>query len=91
MYVWIYKSLNSFDEELGAYAVQDLTTSIQHLNGAFKAMNGNETAESNFDLGVEFDGSFKGLIKLAPVAISTTFFRPFIWESHKVSQLLGIS
>ena len=55
--------LNSFDEELGAYAVEDLTASIQHLNGAFKAMDGNETADSNFDLGVEFDGTFRGLDK----------------------------
>jgi len=83
------KVLNSFDAELGSYAVGDLTASIQHLNGAFKSMNGNETAESNFDLGVTFDGSFKGLIKLAPVAIATTFFRPFLWESHKASQLLA--
>jgi len=83
------KALNSFDEELGAYAVEDLTTSIQHLNSGFKAMNGNETAESNFDLGVEFDGSFRGLARLAPVAIATTFFRPFLWESHKASQLLA--
>ena len=83
------KALNSFDEELGAYAVKDLTTSIQRLNNGFKAMNGNETAESNFDLGIQFDGSFTGLIKLAPVAIATTFFRPFLWEPHKASQLLA--
>ncbi len=81
--------LSSFDDELGAYAVKDVTKSIQHLNGAFTAMNGNETAESNFELGAEFDGTFKGLIKLAPVAIATTFFRPFIWESHKISQLMA--
>ena len=83
------KILNSFDQDLGGYAVEYLTKSIEHLNGAFKAMNGNETAESNFDLGVEFDGTFRGLIKLAPIAISTTFFRPFLWESHKASQLLA--
>lgn len=83
------KVLNSFDEELGAYAVQGLTSSIQYLNDAYKSMDGNETADSNFDLGVEFDGTFNGLIKLAPAAIFTTFFRPFIWESHKVSQLLA--
>ena len=83
------RALNSFDEELGGYAVEDITSSIKHLNGAFKAMNGNETAESNFDLGVEFDGSLKGLINLAPIAIFTTYFRPFIWESHKISQLLA--
>ena len=52
-------------------------------------MNGNATAESNFELGIQFNGSFTGLIKLAPVAIATTFFRPFIWESHKVSQLMA--
>ncbi len=81
--------LDSYDEELGTYAVQDLTKSIQHLNGAFISMNGNETAESNFDLGVEFDGTFRGLIRLAPVAVFTTFFRPFLWESKKLSSLLA--
>lgn len=81
--------LNSYDDELGAYAVQDITKSIQHLNGAFTSMNGNETAESNFDLGVEFDGTLHGLIKLAPVAIFTTFFRPFLWESGKLSSLMA--
>ena len=81
--------LSSFDEELGAYAVEDVASSVKDLNGAFKAMDGNETADSNFDLGVEFDGTFRGLIKLAPVAIFTTFFRPFLWESHKISQLLA--
>ncbi len=81
--------LNSYDQELGSYAVNDLTKSIQHLNGAFSSMDGNETAESNFDLGVEFDGTFRGLVKLAPVAIFTTFFRPFLWESRKISSLLA--
>ena len=83
------KVLNSFDDELGGYAVEDVTSSIKHLNGAFKAMDGNDLADSNFDLGVEFDGTFNGLIKMAPIAIFTTFFRPFIWESHKISQMLA--
>ncbi len=81
--------LNSFDEELGAYAVNDITASMKHLNGTIEAMDGNETADSNFDLGVGFDGTFNGLIKVAPVAIFTTFFRPFFWESDKISQLLA--
>jgi len=81
--------LDSFNKELGGYAIEDVTESIKDLNGAFKAMDGNKTADSNFDLGVEFDGTFGGLIKLAPVAIATTFFRPFIWESHKISQILA--
>ncbi len=81
--------LNSYDEELGGYVVEDLTKSIQHLNDAFISMNGNETADSNFDLGVEFDGTFRGLINMAPVAIFTTFYRPFLWESRKLSSLLA--
>ena len=81
--------LNSFHNELGGYAINGLTASIKHLNGSFISMNGNETAESNFDLGVEFDGTFRGLIKLAPAAVFATFFRPLIWESHKISQLLA--
>ena len=55
--------LDSYNQELGAYAVEDLTKSIQHLNGAFSSMDGSETADSNFDLGVEFDGTFGGLLK----------------------------
>ncbi len=81
--------LNSYEKELGGYAVDDLTKSIQHLNGAISSMDGNETADSNFDLGAEFDGSLQGLIKLAPIAIFTTFYRPFLWESHKMSSLLA--
>jgi hypothetical protein len=83
------KILTSYNDELGSYAVDSVTSSIQHLNDAFKSMDGDESAESNFNLGVEFDGTFKGLLKLAPAAIFTTFFRPFIWESHKISQLLA--
>lgn len=81
--------LNSFNKELGSYAINGLTTSIKHLNGSFVSMNGNETAESNFNLGVEFDGTFKGLLKLAPAAVFATFFRPLIWESHKISQFFA--
>ena len=81
--------LTSYNEELGAYAIDDVTSTISNLNAAFEQKNGKDDAESNFSLGVDFDGSFTGLLKIAPVAIATTFFRPFIWEAHKVSQLLA--
>jgi len=81
--------LDSYKDDLGAYAVADVTSSIKHLNGSFSSMNGDESAESNFTLGAEFDGTFGGLIHLAPVAVFTTFFRPFFWESHKASQYLA--
>ena len=66
-----------------------LTSSIKHLNGALKKWMAIKLLTLILILGVEFDGTFGGLIKLAPVAIFTTFFRPFIWESHKISQLLA--
>ncbi len=83
------QTLTAYNDELGAYAVEDLTTSISHLNEVLESRTGREDASSNFSLGTEFDGTFKGLIKIAPAAVGTTFFRPFIWEAHKISQLMA--
>ncbi len=83
------KALNSYGDELGQFAVKDLTKSIKRYNKAYENQANSGTANSNFSLGVEFDGTMTGLAKLAPVAISTTFFRPFLWESHKPSTLLS--
>lgn len=80
---------SSYDDKLGKFAAENITTSISEINSAFIKQTGREDAESNFNLGATFDGSFAGLIKIAPEAISTTFFRPFIWEAHKFSQLLA--
>ena len=81
--------LSSYDKELGVYAVDEITSNISYLNTAMTQKNGQEEADSNFKLGVDFDGSFAGLIKIAPIAIATTFFRPFIWEAHKISQFMA--
>ena len=81
--------LSSYNDELGGYAVEDLTSSISHLNQVIEDRSGREDAASNFSLGEKFDGTFKGLIKIAPVAVATTFFRPFLWEAHKLSQLMA--
>lgn len=83
------QTISSYKDELGAYAVEDLTSSITHLNEVLEQRSGREDASSNFSLGAQFDGTFTGLIKIAPVAVATTFFRPFIWEAHKVSQSMA--
>jgi len=83
------QTLTAYNDDLGAYAVEDLTSSISNLNRVIESRTGREDAASNFSLGSEFDGSFRGLIKIAPVAVGTTFFRPFIWEAHKISQLMA--
>ncbi len=46
-------------------------------------------AESNFSLGVEFDGTPQSLLKMAPAAIVATLYRPYLWESKKISTLLS--
>jgi len=37
---------------------------------------------SSYDLG-ELDGSFGGMMKLAPQAINVSLFRPYLWEARK--------
>jgi hypothetical protein len=83
------QTLSSYNDELGAYAVEDLTSSISHLNEVIEQRGGREDAASNFSLGAEFDGTFNGLIRISPIAIATTFYRPFLWEAHKISQLMA--
>ena len=83
------KVMSSFDTELGGYAVDEVTSSISTLNAGLAQKNGKADAASNFNLGMEFEESFFGLFKIAPYAIVATFFRPFIWEASKVTQMLA--
>ena len=83
------QTYDSYEDDLGGYAVENLTSSISNLNEVILVRTGNEGSESNFRLGAEFDGTFSGLFKVAPLAIAATFFRPFIWETRKISQLMA--
>ena len=69
------------------YAITELAQSMSKIQGAYNAVT--EGNESQFSLGVDFDGSPGSLLKMAPAAIIATLFRPFIWEVRKVSQLLS--
>lgn len=83
------KVLSSFGDELGQYAVKDITKSIKTYNKAWDQQAKDGIGDSNFSLGIEYDGSISGLIKLIPAATTATLFRPFIWESRKPSTLLS--
>jgi hypothetical protein len=72
-------------DELGQYAIGSITKNVKTLNNAYE----NQSNGSTFSYGVEFDGSVMGMVKMAPVFIGTTFFRPFIWESKKLGTLLS--
>ena len=78
---------NSLQGALSSYASKGITASIKNYQTNYE--NQSEFVQSNFSLGVEFDGSTGSLAKMAPAAIVATLFRPFIWESKKLSTLLS--
>ena len=71
---------------LGAYGGNDVTKNISIYQKAYAEQ---EDVGSSFSLGVEYDGSVQSLLKIAPAAIIATLFRPFIWESKKISTLFS--
>ncbi len=79
--------MTKLKDELGQYAVDSLTQNIKIQNDAYENQSGK--GGSMFTYGTEFDGSVTGLVKMAPIFIGTTFFRPFLWESKKVTTLLS--
>jgi hypothetical protein len=79
--------MSNLQEEMGQYAVESLTKNVKNMNQAYESQR--QEGSSMFTYGTEFDGSVSGLVKMAPVFIGTTFFRPFIWESKKVSTMLS--
>jgi hypothetical protein len=81
------KIMTKLGDELGNYAAEGLTNNIKAQNDAYENQAGK--GGSMFSYGTEFDGSVSGLIKMAPIFVGTTFFRPFIWESGKLSTLLS--
>lgn len=81
--------MNSFEEELGSYAAEGITEQIGKTRGSYRDQAAPGGGDSNFSLGVEFDGSVTSLLKMAPAAVIATFYRPFIWESRKLSTLLS--
>jgi hypothetical protein len=76
-----------FKDQLGQFSLDQISESVQTQQTNYENMS--EGAESSFSLGVEFDGSFGSMLKLAPAAIIATFYRPFLWESKKISTLFS--
>ena len=81
--------LKKFEKDLGGYAAEGLANQIKHQQDTYKDQAAQGIGESNFSLGVDFDGSMSSMIKMAPAAIVATLYRPFIWESTKISTLLS--
>ncbi|MBL0357508.1 MAG: hypothetical protein IPP72_11795 [Chitinophagaceae bacterium] len=73
-------------EEMGNFAVTKLTESVQTTQQSFMRIA--DLAESSFSIG-EFDGTPAGFLKIAPAGIAATLYRPYLWESKKVSTLMS--
>ena len=78
---------DKLQQELGALALDKLAETVKMQQSNFIAMA--DVAESSFSLGVEFDGTNSSLVRMAPAAIVATFYRPYLWESKKLSTLLS--
>lgn len=78
---------NAMQKALGNFASAGVSQSIKIYQNNYEAQAG--TATSNFSLNVEFDGSAQSLVRLAPAAVIATLFRPYLWESKKLSTLLS--
>ena len=81
------KIASSIQGALSSYASKGIVEGIKNYQVNYE--NQSAFVESNFSLGVDFDGSAGSLAKIAPAAIIATLFRPFIWESKKLSTLLS--
>ncbi|MBS1512368.1 MAG: hypothetical protein JST86_16085 [Bacteroidetes bacterium] len=81
------KIMSNLKEEMGQYAADSITKNMKSLNAAYENQANENSAA--FSYGVELDGSIGQMAKMSPIFIGTTFFRPFLWESKKISTLLS--
>jgi hypothetical protein len=81
--------MKKFQAELGSFAAEGLGDRIKSQQQNFKDQAAAGIGDSNFEPWVEFNGSVSSLFKMMPAAIITTLFRPFIWETRKISTLLS--
>jgi hypothetical protein len=70
-----------------ALGAASMSQTIKHYQVNYE--NQANYATSNFDLGVQFDGTAGSLLRIAPAAVIATLFRPYIWESKKISTFLS--
>ena len=85
--IGLFALADKLTEDLGNFALDKITESVKTQQTNF--INMSDQAESSFSLGVEYDGSVTSLLKTVPAAIAATFFRPYLWESKKISTLLS--
>jgi hypothetical protein len=77
--------MSTITSTVGEYSNGDMAESVSKYQKAYDGVE----SRSSYSLGVDFDGSMGSLLKLAPMAITVTLFRPFIWEANSAAALLS--
>jgi hypothetical protein len=69
------------------YSVETLAETAKITAMDIRFQSGKD-AGSGYTLG-ELDGTFSGMLKLAPQAVNVSLFRPYLWEVNNVLMLLS--
>jgi hypothetical protein len=85
--IFIYLFINNIASVDSKYHLDNLALTAQTTAYDIAYWTGKE-AGSTYDLG-ELDGTFNGMLKLAPKAINVSLFRPYIWEIRNPLMLLS--
>lgn len=68
-----------------AYSLEGFAQRATLFSENYKYLD--ESNSKTFDIG-KLDGTFSSLVKKSPLAIASTLYRPFPWESHNLLSLL---
>ncbi len=80
-----YAVINTIGETSKTYQINNILNNATKLNSTLQA----QSEGSTFDIGVTNNLSILQVLKIAPLAIITTIFRPFIWEIRSAIMLLS--
>ncbi len=75
-----------FAADLGKYSLENIGQTSYVTSTYIASVSGDEG--SAYDIGI-VDPSPAGLLRIFPAAVNVSLFRPYIWETRKVIQLLN--
>ena len=85
--VFTYIMANSLKQQMGRYALENITSTMQQFQ-EWHFQENELYGASVYSLG-DLDYSTWGILKKFPLAVNVTYFRPYIWESRKPIILLS--
>lgn len=77
-----------FAEDLGRYSLDKIATTAYVTSDWIGTMTAAGDQSIGYDLGT-LEPTIPGMLKKFPLAVNVTLFRPYIWETRKVIQVLS--